>query len=335
MNDRSLFIGSSDAAAILAVSKWKSPLDLYREKIGEAQPTEVDVARERIFRRGKRLEPIVIDMLADEYGVEVTKRSPAEARNYHVDPEFDFLRAEIDFEFRVTPELCEKLSGLIDPALLGTIQNGEIKTSHPNVASANFGEMFTEEIPIDYAAQSMHGMMVTGRKFCLYGVLVGADNLLLFGLKRDEETIAGLRARELAFWRCVQERMPPDPVNMGDVLSLMYRLNGRPIEATPAIAQRIVELGQIRGAIKVNNDAEESIKLEIAQFVFHSLQELNAKDPRVTLEDDTAITVGGKTALTWKGQVAVKLDSKRLKAAEPGIWEMYSKEQHSRVMRLK
>ena len=34
MPDRTKFIGGSDVAAILGVSKWKTPFQLYQEKIG-------------------------------------------------------------------------------------------------------------------------------------------------------------------------------------------------------------------------------------------------------------------------------------------------------------
>ncbi len=332
--DRREYIGGSDAAAIMGVSKWATPLQCYLEKIGEAPPREPDDQREKIFRRGKRLEPIVIDMLIDEYGLQVTKRSPPENPNRYHHPDYDFLRAEIDFEFLVDRNIVEQCDGMIDPALIGTIQNGEIKTSHPN-ASGNWGEMFTEEIPIEYAAQSMHGLMVTNRHFCLYGTLVGADDLSLYGVRRDDETITGMLSRELQFWRCVQDRIPPDPSTMADVLGLMYRIKGRPIEATGAIAEAVANLKQIKSSIKAFEADEDRVKFEIAAFIFQNLKELQERDPRVSLEDATALEFAGRTLLTWKMQEANRIDTKRLRAEVPDIAEQFTNTTHSRVMRIK
>lgn len=330
--DRSTYIGGSDAAAILGVSKYKTPLQCYRSKIGEAEPEEIDAAREKIFKRGKRIEPIVIDMLADEYGIQITKRSPPENPNRYTHPAYPFIKAEIDFEFLVTPEIVETCGGMIDPALIGTIQNGEIKTTHP-LAAGMWGEEFTEDVPIEYAGQSMHGLMVTGRQFCLYGTLVGADDLLLYGVRRDDETIDGLLAREIAFWRCVLTRTPPDPINMGDVLGLMYKLNGRPVEATGAIADAVAAFKAVKANIKSAEDEAERLKFEIASFIFSNLQEMQRTNPKVSLEDATALIYGGKTLLTWKMQEMRRVDVEAIKSA--GLYMDYSKVSESRVMRLK
>lgn len=332
--DRSTYLGGSDAASILGVSKWRTPLETYLRKIGESVEDESDAQRNKILRRGKILEPIIIDMAIDEYGLQVTKRSPPDAPNRYTHPQHSWMKAEIDFEFLVTPEIVEYCEGLIDPALIGTIQNGEVKSSSPFV-SDQWGEDLTEEISIDYAAQSTHGLLVTDRQFCLYTVLVGSDNLLLYGVRRDDETIAGMLEREIEFWHCVQNRIPPDPSNMGDVLSLMYRMKGRPIEATPAIADTVAKLKQIKSSIKAFEADEEQLKFEIGAFLFHNLKELNASNPKVTLEDDTRLVFAGRDLLTWKQQETVRLDSKALKENDAAIWSRFAKTSSSRVMRLK
>jgi putative phage-type endonuclease len=328
--DRKTYCGGSDAAAILGVSPWSTPVKLYRQKIGEGVDDEIDEARQKVFNRGKRLEPVVIDMLEEEIGVKITKRSPPENRNYHEDKEFPWMRAEIDFEFLVTPEIVEYCGGLISPSLIGTIQNGEIKTVHPLVAH-KWGEMLTDDVPVEYAAQSMHGMMVSGRQFCLYGTLVGADDLTLYGVRRDDELIAHMRAREIAFWNCVQNRIPPDPVNLGDVKLLMYRIKGVPIEATDAIAGEVRALKILKDTIKAMESQAEAKQFEIAAFLFHNLQQVKG----ASLEDKTALTYAGKTLLTWITQAATRLDAKRIKEEAPELYQQYGNTTTSRVMRIK
>ena len=89
--DRSTYLGSSDISAILGLSPWKTPVDCYFEKLGMGKP--IDAAKEKLFKRGKRLEPIVLDMLAEERGIEFIAKG---ARYRH--PEYPWMAAEIDAE---------------------------------------------------------------------------------------------------------------------------------------------------------------------------------------------------------------------------------------------
>jgi len=230
----------------------------------------------------------------------------------------------------VTPEIVEYCEGLISPSLIGTTQNGEIKTVHPLVAH-KWGDMLTDDVPVEYAAQSMHGMMVTGRQFCLYGTLVGADELTLYGVRRDDELIEHMRAKEVAFWNCVQNRYPPDPVNLGDVKLMMRRIKGVPIEATHAIATLVHDLKNVKNSQKALAGNEEDLQFKITAFLFHNLKETKG----ASLEDKTALTYEGRTLLTWTTQSTTRLDTKAIKEDAPELYEQYGKTTQSRVMRIK
>src|SRR3990172_11402620 len=73
--DRKTYIGGSDAAAILGVSPWATPLKTYYQKIGDTLPEDMidDPARERLFKRGKLMEPVIIEMLIDSHPIKITK----------------------------------------------------------------------------------------------------------------------------------------------------------------------------------------------------------------------------------------------------------------------
>jgi putative phage-type endonuclease len=264
--DRRTFLGGSEAAAILGVSPWATPLDIYRRKRGEvADDFEIDPQKMKILKRGKRMEPIVIDMLIDERGLEVTKRSTENAPNRYQDAEHPFLASEIDFEWRVTEELASIYQ--LDDALVGTIQNGEIKTVHP-FGAKKYGEEDTDEIPIEYAAQAMHGLMITGRKVTMFGVLVGSDNLLTYIVKRDEETIAGMRAKELAFWNeHVVPGVPPAAQNLPDIYHLFKKLGESSKEATPEVLDLITQYKTALADAKDAEDAQEELKFKLGEFL--------------------------------------------------------------------
>ena len=63
---RQIGIGGSDVAALLGISKWRTPLDVYRSKVEE--PEEVDNAS---MEWGRRLEPVIRQKYADTVGMMV------------------------------------------------------------------------------------------------------------------------------------------------------------------------------------------------------------------------------------------------------------------------
>jgi predicted phage-related endonuclease len=328
--DRQRFIGGSDAAAILKVSPWSTPLDVFLEKTGQAEKID-DPAREKLFKRGKRLEPIVISMLVEDEGVKVTKRSTQAEPNRYVDKEHSFLAAEIDFEWEVTADLAELLD--LDAALVGTIQNGEAKTVHV-FASAKFGEG-REDVPVEYAAQALHGLMITGRQVCLFGVLFGADKLGLYLVKRDDETIKVMRAAEVKFWNeNVLAGVPPEPVNLPDVTKLLERREKIVVEAS---AEAVIWLGDLEAAKAQKRIAEEAIeaaKFDLGKFMLGEAAIVRPVGPRGGLKpvEPTALakpiahelTINTEPALVINLQRQRRLNTDMVKKEHPEVAEACS-----------
>jgi putative phage-type endonuclease len=227
--NRNEYLGSSDCAAILSLSPWQSAFMLYQKKIGE-YVEEITPAKQKIFDRGHRWEEIVIEMLVDELeeqGHDVTVL----ARNQRYDdPEYPFLRAEIDVEL------------LID----GEEVNGEAKTVSPFAAKA-WGEAGSDEIPIYYACQVMHGLMVKPRRRSVVAALTGFDDKpRIHWVDRDDDTIAIIRAKELEFWQRIQNRDAPDPVTLEDVSYLFQRDLGTILEADDNILNLCQEIKRLK-----------------------------------------------------------------------------------------
>lgn len=230
--DRRTFIGGSDVAAILGVSKWKSAFQLYQEKIGAFVEKSTPL-RDRVLNRGKRWEPVVVEMLIDElmergHKVEIIARNER-----YQDPEFHFLACELDLELRIDDEEV----------------NGEIKTVHP-FAAKDWGEAESDEIPIYYAAQVMHGLMIKPRRRTVVAALIGADDLRIHWLERDDETIAGIRAREIEFWERIQNGNPPDPTEPVDVKWLYKSDCGAAIEADDELVMQCQQLKDMKTSAK-------------------------------------------------------------------------------------
>jgi putative phage-type endonuclease len=292
--DRSKFIGGSDAAAVLGISPWRSPLDLYLDKIQPRveSPEEQDNRTAKL--RGKRLEPYICDMLTAEHGVQLVARNQR-----YVDGEHPFLACEID---------AETADG----------ENVEIKTVHPFKAR-DWGEELTDSIPVHYTAQAMHGLMVTGRDVCRFAVLIG-DELRLYRVERDVETIAAMREREVQFWQQhVLARVAPPAVSSSDVLRLFERDLGTTVVATPGILEACASLRVLKGEAKELgaeiDRVEELIKLHMGGAA--------------------SLVFDGQVLATWKAQTARRLDQKALEAAHPDIVEKFKRASESRVFRLK
>jgi putative phage-type endonuclease len=283
------FIGGSDAAAILGVSPWKSAVDLYLEKT-EPQPERAETPA---LRRGKRLEPYICDMLTAEHGLQLVRRNER-----YADPEHPFLACEIDAE--------------TDDG-----QNVEIKTVHPFKA----GEWGRDEdaIPVHYTAQAMHGLMITGRDACIFAALIG-DDLRIYRVERDAEIIAGMRAREVAFWNHhILPRIPPAPRTADETLALFARDIGTSVEATEAVAAALDRLRGVRADIK----AAEAAESELLDTI------------KAHMRDASNLTHNGRIIATWKTQTARRIDIKALETAHPDIAEQFKRASESRVFRIK
>lgn len=274
--DRSKFLGGSDAAGVLKCSPYNTPVTIYLWKIGEPTPEMIEdlESKRKIFRRGKREEPHVVDDLAEDYGIRVVKRSTPAAPNRYFDPEHPFLAAEIDYEFIVTPEAAALVDERNHPeiaaavrALVGTTQNGEVKTHHIFARNV-FGTDGSDEVPIDYVAQAMHGMMVTGRQLCMYGVRSRLDDLRVYWILRDDESIAAMRKALVSFWfNNVLARVEPNPINLPDVSKLLMRRESIRVEASAYVIDQIAQLEEGRAKMRVGKEQEEEAKFQIGRFV--------------------------------------------------------------------
>ena len=265
--DRTTYIGGSDTAAILGVSPWLSPFMLYQKKIGEFVE-EVTPAKQKLYDRGHRWEPIVVEMLVDElkdrgHDVKILARNQR-----YQDPEFPFLAAEIDLEL------------LID----GEEVNGEAKTINP-FAVKDWGDENSDQIPIYYAAQVMHGLMIKPRRRAVIAALTGFDDKpRIHFMERDEETIAGIRSREVAFWNSIQNRQAPALATADDVAFLYKRDIGKTIEASNEILTVCEMLKDTKGQIK---NAETQAELLATQI-------------KIFMGDAAVLTYSGKPICTWK-----------------------------------
>lgn len=86
------FIGGSDVAAILGVSPFKTPHELWLQKTGRAPREEVTPEQQKRFDRGHRLEPVVLQMLIDRLQDDGHEVELLQRNKYYEDAEHPFMR---------------------------------------------------------------------------------------------------------------------------------------------------------------------------------------------------------------------------------------------------
>ena len=315
MPDRTKFLGGSDVAAVMGLSPWATPVELWMQKTGRAPREEVTPARQKMFDRGHKLEPFIRDMVIaklEEMGLTV-KLVAINQRYSH--PDHPFLQSEIDFELVLTGEI--EIGGNIH-TLDAEHVNADAK-SVSGFARKKWGMEDTEDVPIEYAAQFMHGLGTTGRGKCLVAALRSFDDVDIYWTLRDDETIEAMRAKSVEFWNdCVLADVAPDPFNFSDIKLLFPSDNGQATEASQEIAEKVETLRNLKARIKALESDAEALTFDIGEFI----------SPNAVLK------YGENQIATWKAQGRSDFQEKLFKADYPDLAPKYIKNSTVRVLRL-
>ena len=175
---RHKYIGGSDAAAVVGMNAWVSPLTLWAEKTGRLPGFEGNLATEV----GTYLEEFVAQKFAQETGKKVRKCNQS-----WFNDQYPWAIANIDRE------------------IVGEDAGLEIKTT----SEMNLTKFKGGEYPANYYVQCMHYLAVTGKKKWYLAVLIGNREFKWFTIERDDEEIQALMSAEEAFWEKVKKNIPP------------------------------------------------------------------------------------------------------------------------------
>jgi putative phage-type endonuclease len=180
-------IGGSDVAAILGLSKWRTPLDVYLDKRGERG----DQPDNQAMAWGRRLESAVLSAYAEE-----TRQDVRRPEGIIAHARFDWMLANLD-GFTDEPRVVE------------------VKTAR---TASGWGEPGTNEVPDDYALQVQHYMAVTGFDVADIAVLIGGSDFRIYTVPADPQLQADVIEQLAAFWQRVQDGDPPPPVSYADAV---------------------------------------------------------------------------------------------------------------------
>lgn len=179
LKERKAHIGGSDAAAIVGLNEYSSPVSVWGDKTNRLPEAEDNEA----MRQGRDLEDYVAKRFTEKTGKRVRRKNAI-----LINPEMPFAHANVD---RI---------------VIGEDAGLECKTT----SSLNLKKYRGGEYPDRFYVQCMHYMMVTGAKKWYLAVLVFGQDFYVYEIERDEEEIFSLIKAESEFWEYVRrDEMPP------------------------------------------------------------------------------------------------------------------------------
>lgn len=300
ITNRHLYIGGSDIASIMGLSRWKTPLKLWCEKTQKLPAP--DLSNVEAVEMGTELEQFVADMFTKRTGKAV-RRSP----KVYQHKDYPYMVAHVDRLVTGTDELLEcKTCSIFKKE-----------------------EWENEEIPQEYILQVMWYLGITGRKIGHIAVLIGGQCFKYKQIEFDQELFDQMVECAKEFWQHVQDETPvPVVAEDDDTLKELYSSHSEVmIELMPTDADTLQTV-----------EAFETAIAHLQELKMHKANlDDEIKEEETKIKDIIKDNLGIKTpkyVVTWKSQSKTSLDTKTLKAEKPEIYAEYSQTSSYRVMRI-
>ena len=298
--NRHLYIGGSDIAKVMGLSRWGTPLSLWAEKTGKIPPK--DLSNVEAVELGNDLEDFVANKFSQKTGKAV-RRSP----KVYQHPQYPYMVAHIDRLVTGTDELLE------------------CKTC----SFFKKDEWEGEEIPQEYILQVIWYLGITGRRIGHIAVLIGGQSFKYKQIEFDSELFDKMVDAAKDFWQHVQDDTPVDIVatddetlkdlysNHSEIMIDLIPTDEQTKQACDVFEERVAYLQEIKMHIKQLQDEQKEIETSVKDIIKDNL---GIKTP--------------KYIITWKNQTTTKFDTVKLRQERPETFEDYSYESSYRVMRI-
>jgi putative phage-type endonuclease len=301
LKDRKLGIGGSECAAVLGLSKWKTPLQVWLDKLSEEDPSKED---NDAMWWGRELEPLVIKKYEEQTGNKVDLLTDTLGNQLTIiNEKYPWLRAHVD--------------GVVkDKKLI-------IEAKTTRFFMDEWGEPGTDQIPNEYLIQCAHYCIVLdhfqihGQLFPIEQVDIAAlgstSDFRIYHYVRNKNLEEQIISRTKSFWENnVLANIPPDPINKEDLNKLYNICKDQPIIADSRIANKIESLLSLRDQINSYEEVKELLENEIKLYM---------------KENSELIDISGKILATWKASNSKSLDQKKLKESNIDLSSYYVEKQ--------
>lgn len=235
-------LGATDCAAVMGLSPYRTPYELWLIKTGRSQEDAI-LGEDRL-----RLRHAHEQTIADEYETQKNvKLRRVNQTTYHKTLPF---------------MLCN-----LDRVVTGQRKIVECKTSTAWLRQ-NWGISGSDEVPIQYILQVQHQLACSEYDDADLAALIDIDDYRIFPMSRNEKVIEKIESACTYFWENhVLKDIAPEPTTRDD-LKLMYpRNNGNFIEATPEILDYFNGILNKKTKLKCVKEDIKMLEKEIIQFI--------------------------------------------------------------------
>ncbi len=296
VDERSNYIGGSEVAAVLGLSQYSTPLQVWMRKKGILPPQ----VGNPIMAFGHYFEDVMAAWFEQQTGLKTRKLSKPFVSKKH-----PFLRANVDRQV-----LADPANGLESTAVL------ELKTTTSHRMKA-----VDYQIPDEWHFQLMHYLALSRYET---GMLLVYERdtcefLEPMMVQKDEDLIIDMESKLVEWWQTYMldsgEGRRPEPINSEDALILYPDSNPEQVvEVTPAGYALYTELQEVRERKSDLIKQEEHLKTKL-------------KDKLGKAE---RLVCAGKTLVSWKSQSTTRLDSSAIRREHPEFYKQYSKTNQTR-----
>ena len=290
-------IGGSDAGAVCGLNPYVSSLEVYVSKTCES--VDEGVPDNEAMREGRDLEDYVARRFMEESGLKVRR-----ANMMYASVEYPFMIADVD---RIITGRENGIIGL------------ECKTASPYSAE----KWKDGKIPAHYIMQCYHYMAVLGAKSWYIAVMVYGREFKYIKLERDEEIIQSLIRIEENFWKHnVMKRVMPEPDGSDAAEAFINRhfAESREELSIPLAGfdEKLHRREEITGLISQLDIEKKKIEQEIKAYM-----------------NEAEYAENESFLVSWKNSTSSRIDTKRLKAEMPEVYERFLNTVRSRRFLVK
>lgn len=240
--ERKKGLGATDCAAVMGLSPYKTPYELWLEKTGRTEDQAI-LSEDRLRLRHAHEETI--------------------AREYAFQKQVKLKRVNSTVYHKRLPfMLCN-----LDRVIIGQRKIVECKSSSGFMRQI-WGINGTDEAPLHYILQVQHQLACAEYDDADLAALIDIDDYRIYPMPRNEKVIQRIEDACEKFWtENVLKDIAPEPTTRGD-LKLMYPLNnGNFIEVGHNVHLILDDLDSVKAQTKTLDDERERIEKEIIQMI--------------------------------------------------------------------
>jgi len=286
--DRTKYIGGSDIGAILGLSKFKSPLEVWMEKTGK-ESKQIDSL------------PLRFGSFAEEFVAQEYARSSGYClvhdESIHIHPQHTYMSAHID-RFVLTEGTDRPPTRIL-----------ECKTASP-FNQEQWGEPGSDQVPMSYLCQCIWYMAITQIEVADLAVLFGNSDFRIYTLRRDLDLEALVLKQASHFWNTYVLPNCAPPTQSEADCQLLFRksIPAKTTEATTQTHELVTRLLEFTQHMKTIETQMSAIKQQLMN----------------QMGDSELLCYQGQLLASWKApKPSFRLDAKSLEQAYPELYEQY------------